>query len=206
MKKKLDGNFTRMLRAILNKSWRQHHTKQPLYGHLQPIMKTIKVGWTRHARHCRRSKDELISNVLLWTFSHGQAKAGWPARTYIQQLCADMGCSPEDLPEAMDDREEWQERVRDICADATTWWWWWWVWKTLIKCAKHISSSHTRFYKKLSDIKPTVIHNGLQTSIDGNLNNNLNKNNVKLSWLGLLDTSTASLQRGKTSPQWVSWI
>ena len=24
---------------------------------------------------------------------------------------ADTGCSPEDLPEAMDDREGWQERV-----------------------------------------------------------------------------------------------
>ena len=32
------------------------------------------------------------------------AKAGRPARTYIQQLYADTGCSPEDLPEAMDDR------------------------------------------------------------------------------------------------------
>ena len=28
-----------------------------------------------------------------------------------------MGCSPEDLPEAMDDREGWQERVRNIDAD-----------------------------------------------------------------------------------------
>ena len=52
------------------------------------------------------------------------AKAIWPARTYIQQLCADTGCSLEDLPEAMDDRERWQERVREIRADGTTWWWW----------------------------------------------------------------------------------
>ena len=28
MEKKLDGNYTRILRAILNKSWRQHPTKQ----------------------------------------------------------------------------------------------------------------------------------------------------------------------------------
>ena len=45
------------------------------------------------------------------------------ARTYIQQLCEDTGCSPEDLPEAMNDREKWRERVRDICASGTTWWW-----------------------------------------------------------------------------------
>ena len=59
-------------------------------------------------------------DVLLWTPSHGRAKAGRPARTYIQQLCADTGCSIEDLPEAMDDREKWRERVRDIRADGVT--------------------------------------------------------------------------------------
>ena len=52
----------------------------------------------RHAGHCWRSKDELVSDVLLWTPTYGQAKAGRPARTYIQQLCEDTGCNPEDLP------------------------------------------------------------------------------------------------------------
>ena len=63
---KLDGNYTRMLRAILNKSWRQHPTRHQLYGHLPPITKTIQVRRTRHAGHCLRSRDELISDVLLW--------------------------------------------------------------------------------------------------------------------------------------------
>ena len=67
MEKKLDGNYARMLRAILNKSWRQHSRKQQLYGHLSPITKTIQVRLTRHAGHCWRSRDELISDVLLWT-------------------------------------------------------------------------------------------------------------------------------------------
>ena len=108
------SNYTRMLRAILNKSWRQHPTKQQLSGHLSPITKTIKAWRTGHAVHCWRSKDELISDVLLRTPSHGRAKAGRPARTYIQQLSEDTGCSPEDQPEAMNDREEWRGRVRDI--------------------------------------------------------------------------------------------
>ena len=43
LEKKLDGNYTRILRAILNKSWRRHPTKQQLYGHLPPITKTIKL-------------------------------------------------------------------------------------------------------------------------------------------------------------------
>ena len=120
LKKNLDGNYTRMLRAILNKSWRQHPTRHQLYGHLPPITKTIQVRRTRHAGHCRRSKDELISDVLLWNPAYRQANAGRPARTYIQQLCEDTGCSPEDLPEAMNNREKWREWVRDIRASGTT--------------------------------------------------------------------------------------
>ena len=136
MEKNLEGNYTRMLQATLNKSWRQHPTKQQLYGHLPPITKIIKIRRTRHAGHSWRNRDKLISGVLMWTSSHrrakarrakvGRAKARRPTRTYIQQLCADTGCSPEDLPEAMDDREEWRESVRDIRADSATRWWWWW--------------------------------------------------------------------------------
>ena len=94
LEKKLDGNYTRILRTILNKSWQQHPTKHQLYGHLPPITKTIQVRWTRHAGHCWRSRDELISDVLLWTPTYGWARAGRPARIYIQQLCEDMRCSP----------------------------------------------------------------------------------------------------------------
>ena len=119
LEKELDGNYTRMLRAILNKSRRQHPARHQLYGHLPPITKTIQVRWTRYAGHCWRNRDELISDVLLWTPTYGRAKAGRPARTYIQQLSEDTGCIPEDLPEAMNDREKWRERVRDICASGT---------------------------------------------------------------------------------------
>ena len=66
LEKKLDDNYTRTLRAILNKSWRQHPTRHQLYGHLHPIMKTIQVRQTRHAGHCWRSRDEIIRDVLLW--------------------------------------------------------------------------------------------------------------------------------------------
>ena len=171
---KLDSNYTRMLREILNKPWRQHHTKQQLYCHLSTITKTIQVRVTRHAGHCWRNKDEIISDVLLWTPSHrrpaqtyilqlcadtrcnpedlpeimddlegwrekiirliwkrwtpshGRAKARQPAQIYIQQPCADTRCNPEDLPEAMDDKEGRRERFKDICAYCAMGWWWWW--------------------------------------------------------------------------------
>ena len=60
LEKKLDGNYTRMLRAILNKSWRQHPTRHQLYGNLPPITKTIQFRQTRHAGHCWRSRDEVM--------------------------------------------------------------------------------------------------------------------------------------------------
>ena len=115
-------NFSMIKCVIL--SWRQHPTRHQLYGHLPPITKTIQVRRARHAGHCWRSRDELISDVLLWTPTHGRAKAGRPARTYIQQQCEDTGCCPEDIPRAMNDREERRERVRDIRATSAIWWWW----------------------------------------------------------------------------------
>ena len=107
LEKKLDGNYTRMLRTILNKSRQQHPTRHQLYVHLPPITKTIQARRIRHAGHCWRSRDELISDVLLWTPTYGRAKAGRPARTYIQQLCEDT--------EAMNDGEVARESQVYLC-------------------------------------------------------------------------------------------
>ena len=148
LEKKLDGNYTRMLHAILNKSWQQHPTRHQLYGHLPPITKTIQVRQTRHAGHCWRSRDELIRDVLLWIPTHGRAKAGRPARTYIQQLCEDTGCCPEDLPRAMNDREEWRERVRDIRATSAIWWWWWTQKEPFLDCWGEVNNQDNILFKK----------------------------------------------------------
>ena len=112
----------------------------------------LQVRRTRHAGHCWRSKDKLISDVLLWTPTYGRAKAGRPARTYIQQLCEDTGWNSEDLPEAINDREKWRERVRDIRAGGTTWWWWWWLIHWNIR-THHTASSH--FLNLKSQINPS---------------------------------------------------
>ena len=84
-------------------------------------MKTNQVRRTRHAGHCWRIRDELISDVLLWTpHMAEQNQDDQLEDTYIQQLCEDTGCSPKEMPEAMNDREKWRERVRDIRAGGTT--------------------------------------------------------------------------------------
>ena len=51
-------------------------------------------------------KDELISNVLIWTPSHRRSSVRRSTRTYLDELCTDPGCSLEDLPEAMDNRDK----------------------------------------------------------------------------------------------------
>ena len=124
LKKKLDKNCTRMLRAILNKSWKQHPTKQQLYSHLPPFSKGIQIRRIRYAGHCWKSNDKLISDVLQETSSHRRASVGRLARTYLQQLCTDTGCSLEDLPNVIDDRDELRKRVSEIRACGTTLWWW----------------------------------------------------------------------------------
>ena len=74
---------------------------------------------------------EPMSDVLLWTPEHGSASVGRPTRTHIQQLCIDIGWGLENRPEAMDDRDEWRDTVREISASCVSWWWWWYVTKLL---------------------------------------------------------------------------
>ena len=88
------SNTEQVLEAAANKA--------AAYGHLPPITKTTTLRRTRHAGYCCRSGDELISDIFPQSPSHGRAKPGRPARTYIQQLCANTGCNVETLPGAID--------------------------------------------------------------------------------------------------------
>ena len=126
------------------------------------IMKTIKVTRTRQTGHSWRSKDELISDILLWTPSHGWAKVWRPARTYIQQLCVDTGYSLEDLLGAMDEIDEWRERVREIHAGSAIWWWWWWflplcVFLFLIINIAHFSMSNSIPISLLFELESPIL-------------------------------------------------
>ena len=80
MEKKLDGNYTNTssnIEQVLEAALYKAAAVRPL----TTIMKTIQVRRTRYAGHCSRSRDELISDEVLWTPLHGR-----PARSYIQHL------------------------------------------------------------------------------------------------------------------------
>ena len=113
--KRLDEHYTRMLRAVLNKSWKQHPTKQQLYVHLLPIPQTIQVGRVVHAVQCLKSKTELVSVFLLWVPPHRFTSAGRPAKTYIHQLCTDTGYCLKDSLRAMINRYESRECSGNPC-------------------------------------------------------------------------------------------
>ena len=96
-------------------------TKDGEYRKRKNIVDKIKklYFYLIYVRHCWRSKD-----IFLWTPAHGRASIGRLTRTYIQQLCTDTGCSLEDQLEAIYDRDEWGERLREIRATSATRWWW----------------------------------------------------------------------------------
>ena len=75
-----------------------------------------------------RRKDELISDILLCSPTHGQACDSRPAETYVHQLCANRGFNIVDLSWPMGDKDGCRERVREIRAVNMNWWWWWWWW------------------------------------------------------------------------------
>ena len=111
LESKLDGTYTRMLRAALNVSWKEHMTNEELYGNTPPISQTIRMHRMRFAGHVWRNKDELASDVLLWKPSHGKQKPGRPERTFTDQLAEDTGCKLQELDNAMMNKDDWRKRV-----------------------------------------------------------------------------------------------
>ena len=120
-----------MLCAVLNKSWKQHPTKQLLYGHLPLISQTIKVKLTRHVGQCWSSKDKLKA-----TFFNELLKMDTLVLANQQELIyinsVETVFSLEDQLEAIYYRDEWSERVREcvreVYAVSVIWWciyvWW----------------------------------------------------------------------------------
>ena len=117
--KRIDGAYTRMLHVALNKSWKDHPTNKELYGNIPKISISIQQQRMRFAGHCWRSKEELITDVLLWNPKHWKRSQGRPRKTYIDQLLDDTGRRLEELPNAMEDRVGWKKRVNECQASLT---------------------------------------------------------------------------------------
>ena len=119
LEKKIDVTYTRMLRAVTNKSWRDHLTNEQLYGNIPKISKSICMQRLRFAGHCWRSKYEVASDLVLWQPQHDNRSRGRPAKTYIDQLrdYTDL-LTTDEIKTAINDREGWKKYVMDYRASA----------------------------------------------------------------------------------------
>ena len=116
MSDRLDGTYTKMLRAILGVSWKERKTNKELYGNLTKITDTLRIRRLKFIGHCWRRKNELINKILTWVPKHGKRKRGRPAINYLDQIRNDTGMSIEELQNTMDDRDKWRKLVADVRA------------------------------------------------------------------------------------------
>ena len=57
--------------------------------------------------HCWRSKEQILSQLLLWQPAHGSRPRRRPTKSCMDQLETDTGLGLDNLPTAMEDRELW---------------------------------------------------------------------------------------------------
>lgn len=106
MLKSLDGCYTNLLKRVQNLDWRNHPTLQEIYNGLPTISTVLTSRMLTFSGHCFRSKQEIISDLLLW------CPAG-PKRlrkhTFLDILKRTTGLEFGELETAMVDRELWRE-------------------------------------------------------------------------------------------------
>ena len=86
---RLDGTYTRLLMCVKNISWKNHPTKEQIYGELPPISTTVARRRAIFAGHCYRCKDQAISDILLWRLP--QSSRGTRPHTYPDTISRDTG-------------------------------------------------------------------------------------------------------------------
>ena len=112
--KALDGVYTRMLRAALNVSWKDHRKNVDLYAKLPRISDTIRQRCMRLAAHCVRHPELTAIGLDLWEPTHGKKSRGRPPATYIDTLKRDTGLtSASEIQTLMEDGELWRAAIRN---------------------------------------------------------------------------------------------
>ena len=118
--------YSRMLRAVFNKSWNQYPIKQQLYNHLTPISQIIQERRTRHPGQCWCHMDELIA-----TFSDRLLHQDIPVLTTSKNLHSSAMCGHR-MPskrlsrnDGHDGRMAWESLRNLYCQHDESWQKWW---------------------------------------------------------------------------------
>ena len=119
LEKRLDGCYTKLLRFALGYKWSDFVSNAELYGSLKCVSKRLLERKLRFAAHCQRATDQPVSELLFWDHSRlvqGKCSRGAGARpNYAKRLlkeCSSVVQSDVELAKLMQDRVEWDKRVR----------------------------------------------------------------------------------------------
>ena len=113
LEKIMNGCYTRMLRMILNISWKQKLTNKLLYQDLPKLTEIVRVRRLKIAGHCVRHPEEIAHHLILWEPTKGKRNRGRRAVNFMDNLKEDTGL--EDIKEVkilMENRVEWQKLVK----------------------------------------------------------------------------------------------
>ena len=114
--RRLDGCYTRLLRRVLNLSWKKHPTLDMICGDLPRISTLVQRRRVQFAGHCARASDELVSSFLLWR--HPSTLKRSRKLTFPDIISRDTAIAKEDLLTAMTDEVFWKGVVNSISAEA----------------------------------------------------------------------------------------
>ena len=78
LENKLNGAYTRMLRAALNAHWAQRVTNKKLYNNFPKTTETIRYRRLQFSGHIWRHDGEIVYNLLFWMPKNGKDKRGRP--------------------------------------------------------------------------------------------------------------------------------
>ena len=105
---RLDGNYTRMLHAVLNKSWKHQPKKYQLYGQLPSISQTIQDMLSTAGKVRINYKQRFLMDAYTWMYQC------WLTRKDLHQLCADYALEKTCQKQCTIDTDGERERVREL--------------------------------------------------------------------------------------------
>ena len=116
---KLDGTYTKMLRAVFNINWNDRISNKQLYAGHQKLSQIIRTRRFKLAGHMFRDEKNPAHSLVTWKPKHGTAKLGRPTANFTDILCSDLQIdSVRELEQHMRDRNSWRFlSSRDNCLD-----------------------------------------------------------------------------------------
>ena len=100
-----------MLRVVKNVALQKRFINEVRYAGLPRISTTIRERRFWFSGHCCGSKNEVVSDSVLWEPKHGKRRVGGQILTFVDLLEADTGVPRDCFLAAIDDRVGWRNRA-----------------------------------------------------------------------------------------------